>query len=418
MKQLLPTFFSLLAVFISVVAHGKTDVQGELRTQTRAGKFATSANGPSALGINIELSPSILLSRQFPGTESSLSYRTRIFSSWMSNERESLLLLHQVAAQHQTNLTRRSTWQATANGMIGEIDFSRSLMIFDSENDLSANRPNSSVVRFFNANANTGLNYQINRTQQFSLLGRYATNQQLPTNADNTSDNTNAFPTSHNGWGRLSLNSRLTRKDSLVNQIDGGVFLFSTGPRYFPVFYTLQWQHRVDRLNSGGLEAGATVIFQDQFNPDDTNHSDFETMIIPTGGARLEIQPHWNTKTRWSFQMAGLVSGYFDPILATVSPRLNIRFSMVTQISEQMQFQTQLLSTSPIIEDDTITDFPYPATHAARTSLLMDIRRDIQFATGVGANMSTTYPFRKKMSVAQQEVMVFASLLITLSPSL
>jgi hypothetical protein len=415
------------------------DVYAQLFSQLRAGRIATGNTDDAIYGIDLEFVPSLQLVLTAPGYTGSLDYRLRVFSTWTTDVRESLLLFHQVSTQHGLTLTRRTSLSTSGNFGYGEVDYSRSLFIFNNGNTVDANantntntnantlpgtRPNASVLRYMSFGGAIGLNHRLSRKNQLGLSATYNGTRQLTENTATATTAAGAVPidrrpTSDNTIASTRVDTAISGRDRISNNLSAAYATFSTGRKDIPVTYTLGWSRQLGSASNFSLDGGALVLFtfrEPANNPDD----EWKTAVLPAVRVSFSTQPVLNTQTPWTFTVQGSFDTFVDQFVGALVPRTGVSVTATTQINERMGFEAALLATAPLyamLGEDIGAAVTYPTTLSARSAMVFELKENISLSAGILANTGATALFESDLSFGRQELMGLVSITMILDPN-
>ena len=427
------------------------DVYAQLFSQLRTGRIATGNTNDTIYGVDLEFVPSLQLVLTAPGYTGSLDYRLRIFSTWTTDVRESLLLFHQVSTQHGFTLSRRTSLSTSGNFGYGEVDYSRSLFIFNNGNTVNADantsantstststnantnanantlpgtRPNASVLRYMSFGGAIGLSHRLSRKNQLGLSASYNGTRQLTENTATAPPAAGAVPidrrpTSDNTIVSTRVDTAISGRDRISNNVSAAYATFSTGRKDIPVTYTLGWNRQLGTTSNFSLDGGALVLFTFR-EPANNPNDEWKTAVLPAVRVSFSTQPVLNTQTPWTFTVQGSFDTFVDQFVGALVPRTGVSVTATTQINERMGFEAALLATAPLyamLGEDLGAAVTYPTTLSARSAMVFELKENISLSTGILANTGATALFESDLSFGRQELMGFVSITMILDPN-
>lgn len=398
------------------------DVEASLQTDTRAGWFSTGIHTPSARRIEVELIPALRFILQTPRLTTTAQYSLALLNQWThlsSNfTRERFRILHQFDVTHRYQLSRRTDWFSSANIAWGTTSYNPDLFLFGAQDALASTRPETDTLRLMTIGSTTGVTHNVTRRQAVTIAAGYTSSRQFGERAITPDGRDVSIPTMHDTGGSAEYSAQVSSRDRFLAAVRGRYITFSTGSKNIPITPRLGWDHLARRNMSWGVQAGSTILLENNFNGRNPAPAKYFVSVIPMLLGTITWSPNLNTDTRWTFNTQFGIDSYVDPIRAQVLPRIIGRVGATGQINPQMMVQFDVTSSVVIIDSETenaqeLQDLPVTAT--ARTALNIQILQKLNFIAEVASGTSSTNPFGSDVRLAARQLYAGISLIATLS---
>jgi hypothetical protein len=346
----------LLAAFSASVIEGAIGADGEVAV----GRAPVDYAGPSKDSITFTLVPGLAVRNRAPDSTLTLSYTPRIFYRLPNAlHLNHPLILHQLALDHTLDIGKWLAWTTTATLAVGEIDYTAAGVVFD---PAQASSVLSSVTDILRTTANTGVKYLVRPTLSLHLDGGvdYTTTLDKPTvvplapaadgtvpTATGTTVYGSVIPDGFQARGKPGFAISIGKASHAGASAEVTYQWFQHTARYLVFSPELDWDTKFGQRTTLGVAGGVAYVWTlDAIPPQPKKNSlggtgNIDIKSIVYKGPGLMTTLGFNAALDW----------YFDPILATSTPRSGATATGVLQagrrwtISPLASFYTNLKTT-------------------------------------------------------------------------
>jgi hypothetical protein len=381
----------MLATFALHPAGATTaaDVAGGVRAQASSGVSPVAYGDDPEPALILELEPAAGLRLSEPDWQLVLRYGPRGF--WRTPnlaETARPLWLHRAGVYADTRLSRRWTWEASASGSVGEVDYAAQEQFLR----ISASRVETeSVLTVLGADGSTSLSYQRTSRHTLSFGARASRVGPMP------GDDSETYGSSKSVGGFVEQQWLVSSRDSLRLPVGTTRTWLSLAPRYDDVQAQVAWSRRLTELATLDLGAGAALYLQ----------RDEPVVFVPVASVEWERTGRESRGRRLGMRAAASLSGYVDPVIGRVRPIGEVQFA----VSRAIDARWSLVAN---IGGDTVVAAPLSPPQSETylsTSVALHriIHRDADVAFGLETSSRASHLSSRPFEVADYQALAFVA---------
>lgn len=335
---------------------GKADVATGADLRFGGGLMALSPNDPASLATDLALTLLAGVRVASERTSFVVRYRPTYYYQIPSPGRLDLpLFLHDAESTLTTHLDRRTTFDWTARGTVGELSYA-SLLRYLPTTTSAAGAPLMPLVL---ASTNVSLGYRVTQRQQLGVGAGANYRSTFGLGPDGGAGIPNSANVTVNVFDQITLNQTndLTFRvaaNYLRVEIPEQASISGVPPDNFIVSPALVWNHRPSEVTTLEATLGINLAGLSK---------DAVFSVYPTASVMYRDEAKW-LGSRWGTSLSTGMSGYADPLLGTFRPQAFLSGSIVGTHADDIE-TTAMFAFSTSVATEPLTPAQYESSGQA-----------------------------------------------------